>query len=311
METLQTSSLVPNQPEGSAAQGMINGQNPHQPMEKSPKTPILIVVIVVLFLALAGAITWGVIASQQNQTPQDTTQDGNQDDSQGISGEDNSPKELALDNVIVQRLYHNFDAVTGSVYNGASNFYTSEGALGVEPNKELMLAIATRAISAVNDSCNGRYKDEISGSPIYRDCRQGNDVRRKVKEIFGKDIVIEDGELAGNVCGTWKYNAENDEFYIPSTGCGGTCFTVQNRTLDKAEQVGDHIYLYETVYGENCQSLFHANGDEIVSIELDESGNMIGEKYNIDDYKGQFDHFKWTFTKNSDGDYSFTGLEKI
>lgn len=32
---------------------------------------------------------------------------------------------------------------------------------------------------------------------------------------------------------------------------------------------------------------------------------------NIDDYIDKLDSFKWTFTKNSDGEYIFTSVEKV
>ena len=94
-------------------------------------------------------------------------------------------------------------------------------------------------------------------------------------------------------------------------GCGGSCFPVLSRTLNKAERVGDAIYLYETAYMSSCNGIYCVNGDVIR-----EWGDWIGNEapggyldFDFDNYP--FEQFKWIFEKSEEGDYVFRGIERV
>lgn len=278
---------------------------------QKPHKTITLVMIVAVIICVVGAVLTVVLGSMNKSD--DAAKNGDTSRTQPASqapAEETGVVALGLDNPMVQKLYHNFDAV-GKSYTGTMSFYSEGNLAKSDIGKELMLAIALRA-SKVQDYCKGS-SDYAIASTLYdpnQDCYDADIVRLKVNEIFGQKVELIDGDWAGKVSCSWQYNSQNNEFYVPETGCGGTCFLTLNRVLDGAERQGDQIYLYETVYGESCNGIYHANGSVIVENEYDENGVLVGGLKQPEDYKDQFDHYKWTFKKNADGFYVFQGLER-
>lgn len=221
--------------------------------------------------------------------------------------------EVAIDDPEVQELYRNLRHI-GQAYSSTLDFYTDEGVRKGDVSKTMMLDIALGNSAEKGDKCKTEHYIE-SGSESFEvgevfGCRRGDEAREMIQEIFGKEIKLEDGDATGDYCGAWKYDSASDEFYSPNLGCGGSCLYALGRELKGAERDSGHLYIYETVYGGTCQTLNHVNGDLIAEMELDENGVMI-KGVDPADYEDQLDQFKWTFTKNAEGNYVFTGLEKV
>ncbi len=287
-------------------------QNMKQSDKKHRKIITLVIVTIVIMVAMG--IGFVILMSSMNQDDnhkQDvgSGQPSTSEPSESLEAEE-KVEEISLDNELVQRLYHNFDVV-GKPFSGTMDFYT-DATVADDLSKELMLALALRA-SKSQGYCKGssEYRAE---SELYiddGDCYDANTVLLKVKEMFGKDLQLEDGDWAGKDSCSWQYSAKNEEFYVPQSGCGGSCFIVFERALDKAEKQGDNIYLYETAYGTSCNGLYDIAGNVIAENAQDENGVLLGELVNPEDYRDQFDQYKWVFTKTANGDYAFRGVEKI
>ncbi len=283
---------------------------------RSKKAYIGVIVALVVVILAAVGITIAVIWGSKELVTEVVDQATNKDETEDNQGESDEVIELSLNNQLVQRLYNNFEQV-GSSYSNTMDFYIDEGVKNGDVAKGVMLDIALAVSAGYSKYCKGEHilhygegdSESFDVGYVYG-CYNGEKVRQKVREIFGKEIEIDDGEGTGGYCGMWKYDVKNDEFFSPNMGCGGSCLYQLTRELNRAEKYKDKIYLYETVYGGTCQSLCHVNGELIAENEYDEDGNLI-KQYNFDDYKDKLDQFKWTFTKNADGEYVFEGLEKV
>lgn len=306
------------------------------PKTKSAKVPVLVGIIVVLVLGLAGVITWGVIETQKNKD--DTAQ--NNDEQKPANLEQGELKELALDNGLVQRLYHNFDGTLASGSGGEPQeqmFYLDEEALSGNPSKEVMIGIAIEVLPR-KGYCAGwngdpayYYDGKVSDWSMQssKDCYAEEAVKRKIKEIFGKDVNFSDGDVAmSKYCGHYEYSARNQEFYTPAASCGGSGGTVIMRELYKAEGDADKIYLYDAVAVDGMDKIYqirHPNSEGDLILDKDrvvydkectsdtDSGlwGCKNEPFDISNHIDQLDHFKWTFTKTADGDWAFAGLEQV
>jgi len=290
--------------------------------KKSNEKPLLIGIIVVLMLCLAGAVTYGVIVTNRLREKEETAQgetgkDETEKDEPADGGDE--VKELALDNALVQRLYHNFDGVTDGRVGGAgptqeARFYVDENALSGNPSNGLMAGVAIEVIPKTwycKGWLNGDYVSVLNDDGCYN----GQAVRRKIKEMFGKDVEFVDGERAtSNYCGSYLYSAKNDEFYTDADGCGGSGGEMVERELYKAERVGDRIYLYEMAVVNTPEGWYRILGPNAEGEILDhdnEVAPMDGGEFKISEYSDNVDHFKWAFEKTADGDYVFKGLERV
>lgn len=284
----------------------------------------LITLVVVLALALAAAVGWGVWQMVQNgrqeaETGTGTGTEKDEDDKHEREGEGAKVEEVALDDPVVQRLWHNFDAVEFGRVGGEgplreASFYINADALAGNPSKELMTGIALQTIPEYK-YCEGWLNNDYGDSRNPQGCYDGDRVRVKIKEIFGKDVTFQDGDIAGaNYCGRYEYSAKNHEFYAEGMGCGGNGGEAVERGLYKAEREGDKLYLYEGALGATPGAIYHIKlpNDENELLDYDRPLNFAGDDgYILLDHLDEVDQFKWTFKKNADGEYVFAGLERL
>lgn len=306
---------------------------------------VVLIAVVVLVLAAAAGYAAVRLLGGGRENP-DTSMSGNGGDSGGEGGSegdgsgndggDNSTgvEELAVDDELVQRLWRNFDIIKDP-WSRTKHFYIADGVAQGNVDDMLMVAVALSQVEQ-KSVCDKDYmlSAEASFSLSQYGCYDADAVRAKVKEIFGKEIELAaDGEpLAYINCHSWTLNAGNQEIYDSTgPGCGGVCIPVTQREIEKAERSEDAIYIYELVYMEACDGIYHL-GTELNTYEY-EGRTMLGmdslklgepiaqvgvgdvwsetPKVNIDEYRGQFDEFKWTFVKDAEGNYVFAGLEKV
>ena len=143
-------------------------------------------------------------------------------------------------------------------------------------------------------------------------------IENNFKKIFGPDIKyyngdIEDGDYD---CGHISEYNKDDNTYIAYGGCGGDTLGYIERisVTYKAEKTDEYIYVYDYVQSviirpedENDYNsdpaayLLDHNDKETTKIEYDNYENTI---YSMID-KNEVDTYKWTFKKQSDGNYYF------
>ncbi len=281
----------------------------------------IIAVIIAVVLCVAGVVLALVIG---NRTEEDKGGDKGQigtpvadEDEKKPDGESEEPKDeivaMSVDDPLVQRLYGNFVNV-GGAYSSTLDFYTDKNVQNGKVDKMMMLDIALGNSAQRGKDCKAKHYVE-SGTQSYEvgemfGCREGKEARDKVQEIFGTVIELDDGDKTGEYCGAWMYDAQNDEFYVPSLGCGGSCLYALTRELTGAERYKNNIYLYETAYGGSCLNLTTVDGTVIAEAKLDDNGSIV-ENVDVNDYRDKLEQFRWTFTKNESGEYIFTGLERV
>lgn len=282
---------------------------------KNNKKIVIIAVVVAVVLCAAGLALAFMMGNNDDEAG-----DAGKNDTPVVDGGEEKPEEpedeiVALDvnDPLVQRLYGEL-ANVGGAYSSTLDFYTDKGVQNGNLDKEMMLDIAIGNASQKGKDCKAEHYIE-RGSESYEvgemfGCRDGEEAREKIQEIFGIPIELNDGDKTGEYCGAWVYDAQNDEFYVPTLGCGGACLYSLTRELTSAEQSKNNIYLYETVYGGTCQSLTRVDGTVIAETTYDDNGNLVNS-FNVDDYKDQLEKFRLIFTKNDSGEYVFTGLEKV
>ena len=276
---------------------------------KKPKSPLMIGVVAVLFLALSGASIWGGVETMKNQElTAELAQVNNANETQ--------LETLTLDNTIVQRLYRDFDGLKDSRF-GTPRFYTDPETAKGNPDRELMKLIAISNIK--QDDCRGHYPVESDPNADYsvHGCYDGERVAFKIKERFGKVVTFEDGKMiGGDTCGRWVYSAENSEFYSDSMGCDRDEVAIVEHAPYAIERKGDMLYVYEMAV------ISGPDGTKYDFAEMNSDGNYIGERLEnlelSDDgsvdllaNRERLSNFKWTFRRTTDGNYVFAGLERL
>ena len=172
------------------------------------------------------------------------------------------------------------------------------------------------------------FRIPINGVPIeeFKECGGSSslyavyidNIKPLYKELFNlNDIdltVTETGLNIGSV--KYLYNSKEDLYYMcAGGGGGGTSANPETYIYDVTED-NKNIYAY-VAYG--AKDYEGGSGSELTyytdytltneytkEVKTDEDGNFINET-NYQD----FDKYKYTFTKNSDGTYTFSNITKI
>lgn len=259
--------------------------------------------IAILAAALLGTTIWGILETVNGNQLAAEMEEHLQEDQAS-----NELASLGLDNILIQRLYRDFDGATDGA-SQISRFYTDEDTMEGVPEETLMTQIAMYILRT--DPCRGEYAEGDI-------CYDGERVAFKIEERFGKKIEFVDGEaLPNGPCGLWIYDATYQEFHSASTDCTEDPTVSIQRQAYAAERKGnDDLYLYEIVVGkvgDQYYKLTDVNQDgQIVDFEqplenlTDEDGEI-----NLVSNRDKLDKFKWSFRRTSDGNYVFAGLERM
>lgn len=198
-----------------------------------------------------------------------------------------------------------------------------------------------------NGGLLGRYDGDLSWvlqndheSQFIKQCYDGGAVKRKLFEMFGEDIEFYPVREIKTEANGWDfvpifnlihagrevcaYDSDYDEFYYYPFGTEGR---VAVGGLYAAEKDKDRIYLYEVRAFVQCSPAPYV--DEATGEYVNGSHCGISD---IDDYKTitewsdpepgvdaetmiqekeKYPKFKWTFTKNAEGNYVFESLERV
>ncbi len=325
--------------EKSQPMGNLNGwdKNP----QKKTFVGMMIVLMVVLLVA-AGLVTFVFWWTKELATEMtDRVDSGGEtvavEEPEEKPAEPETPKveELSLDDETVQRLYGNFESFWGINGFGFTQFY--ELINGTDEQRKNAM------IGQILLNMQGEVCTNNSNTDMVR-CYDGDKVREGLGSLFGRQDIELTGLSEYGPCGGGRYNAERDEYEL-GFACGGSGPAQLKRWLYKAEVEGDNIYVYDLA--ENWAAEFtddeyveflrnvHCHTDaqwQCGSLEFDgKPGSLMNipsdvvlvndsderkydeslKRVNFLEYADELDEYKWTFTKNDDGEYVFTGLEKI
>ncbi len=304
-----------------AASGLQNPQKQPNPALQKHKTraktiTVIAILTTALVLGIGVAVAWLIIDSGSQAANRPSVPSGPTPEAQ--------VEELAVDDELVQKLYQKFQ-VAKSPWDDKWRFYVDEDVSKGSSDKYLMLTLASAQLASQGKEqiCRGDYMmgDEVI---LKMDCYTGEDMRQEVREMFGQEIAFTTEDVAGNFCGGYHYDIDNDEFHRVGVGCGGFWPSSVIGKISKAEKIGDDIYIYEKALLQEADGVYRIDSDEsgLVAGELigfisDDLTTGSTEEYeeNVRQKTDRYldensDIYKWTFTKTADGNYVFTSLEK-
>lgn len=328
--------------------GGLNEKSHQQPLNSltaqnaKPKTAkkwLIWVALGAALLAVGGIVTWVVIASQKPE-------EHNPSDNPSVSeNEPETPGKLEdgavsidVNDELVQRLYKDFDRVIEASRPALLDVY-DEGKL----NNLQKYMVALNNLSLQMTPCKNEhrlftYTDEngVDQYNVYEagfaGCISGDLIREEMTKVFGgeydlADFAGEDVIVDGD---GFVYYKDGDE--AVNVASGATIDSGFVRELYEAQRDSDHVYLYEALYrpciamsgDEECflsggissdgnygdftyeQRYYKKNGELI-----EELTNAMLEGFNVKDNLGLLDKYKWTFKKNTEGNYIFEKMEKL
>ncbi len=300
------------------------------------KKIMIAVVIVAAFLCAFGVVFAMIVGGQKNDAEDGVEQSDNDvsagEEEKPDEPENNDPVQMAVSDALVQKLYHNFDVTNGMVYvdEGVLNGDFSALALGVAALNTEKKSCKKVPTEEILEERYGDLLEQVNVAELLEDskmCFGAEEVTKKAQEIFGKTLSLEDGAWFGSFTADgqprYKYDAENGEFYYAlALGDGGVMPKVAHN-LERAERQGNYVYLYDVVgqveecYIDNTRKTcagpigvsmwnYDLGGYDpkyVVNYELTD-GNILN-------HADDFSRYKWTFSKNIDGNYVLKKLEKL
>lgn len=142
-------------------------------------------------------------------------------------------------------------------------------------------------------------------------------IENNFKSIFGPDTKYTNESIGTQECGKISEYNEKDSTYIAYSGCGGDSLSYIDRISKtyKAEKNSDYIYVYQYVQSISVEPdvdnqddpdkanvyLLDHNDEHTTNIDYKNYKSIINGM--IDN--GEVDTYKWTFKKQSDGNYYF------
>ena len=134
-----------------------------------------------------------------------------------------------------------------------------------------------------------------------------NEVNKTVKKIFG-DIEYKD-ESVSSYCYEFNYDASK-ELYTDNSGCSGDGPSIYSEIIN-VETSSDKLTIIDKI----AVSDFNYDSGILTLYKDLNRSIVIKENYNLDEgikeYLDILDSYKWTFIKDSNGDYLFESVEKI
>lgn len=322
------------------------------------KVLVVVIFTLVVMLMIGVGVAWlvgsrgsgdnGEKAANSLEMPAISGSDDERDEEQRVL-------EVSLEDDEIKRLVKYIETVSyaSMMFSGMEGFYSDPGMMAGNVPDKVMVDMAMSALSEYDEATGKdlswglcrmsddeeaikiRYKDDLPnwvGTEEWmrearfaygRGCLEGNKIREKVREIFGKDIVLTE-DLKGVM---YEYDLEYDEFFEHMGGIGGV-FPIVVHVLEKAETDGERIYIDEIAVGSGeieteqwgralwgmgcredvgaCESFY-----TYAEIGLPDGGSYDELRGFIVDNQERFNGFRWIFVKNEEGNYVFERVEKV
>jgi len=297
---------------------LLNAESLQSAKKSKIKLSVITLCVALVLCAISGAIGFVLASGDHNNKVTANGDISANEDSNNSEELQDQPVTLSIDDELVQKVYRRFERVSFPDENMFS-FYADKSSMAGKPDRTLMLYLAKNNV--VTRFCKGEYFDSV-GHTRMSTCYSGGEIVDEIAEIFGQNLVLNESDRLGHGCGSWVYDIQNNEFHQEtSAGCGGMDPRRVARKLYAAERDSEHIYLYELAIYIEATAVYHISDGELagtfmgqqsdLEIETDVRGDAL--QGDIDEYKNLLEQgtFKWTFTKNADGDYIYTSLERI
>lgn len=152
------------------------------------------------------------------------------------------------------------------------------------------------------------YRDKNFWSEVFTQI-SSEAILEEYNNLF-KNLTIDSIEKHIGTCPSFIYDESNKLFYGGSE-CGGISFTTTLTYINKYTQLGNNAYVYVSVGTWNGETNYiytdYKSTQKYRAIEeFENSENVItADNYN------DFSEYKYTFSKNNDGSYSFVQVERI
>lgn len=299
------------------------------------KRIMIAVLVVAAILCVLGVVFAMVIGGQKNDDQGNTDQPGNSvgmgDQQKPDEPEETGPVEIGVNDALVQKLYRHFDVTNGMVYvdEAVLNGDFSEIALGVAALNTDKVACKVEPTEEVLQERYGDLLTQVEINEVMemsRECYDATAVNKKAQEIFGVALNLQDGAKFGSFTAGgqphYRYDAENEEFYYDLTPGGGVMPKVAHN-LERAERQGNYIYLYD-VAGQTEECYIETTrktcagpvGESMWNYDLGAYDPKYVIDYELTDenilsHADDFARYKWTFSKNTDGNYVLEKLERV
>lgn len=269
-------------------------------------TPLIVILIImaILLLGLGGYIIYDKILNKPEIPPIGETETNNDldDDNQKIE----KVKEISVNSdIVTQLVYPQNDTGLGKIYNSGAQYWDYKDITIDTLGRTVMMQNAARVINP--DKSIPQDADYYSASKI----------KASFQKIYGPDANYADGKLDSNsTCSFISDYDSSTKMYIAYAGCGADTigYTVQNAKIYKAEQDEEYLYVYEYVQSylvipedlddyDSAEKayLLNKNGEKAKEINYVNREKIVNEM--IAD--GEASTYKWTFKKQSDGNYYF------
>lgn len=268
-------------------------------MEEKKNTG-LIIVIVILLIAVLGLGGYLVYDKVINKTNEPNVEENNDVQS------GNQIKEISINDKLITSLKYPMDNFDYIVYKERWDYKN----------------ITVNDLSRDSMMLNASYISQ----PIIRDKGEeesivylASSIESSFKSVYGPDINYYNGDLNEFYCGDrkiYKYKESNDT-YVGDINCGGDSLDNIDRISKtyKALKDDSNIYVYQYVRSILIEPKDENDLDKgsIVYL-LDHNDNKTTTTFEVKNYKneiykmmdeGKVDTYKWTFKKQSDGNYYF------
>ena len=153
------------------------------------------------------------------------------------------------------------------------------------------------------------YSESTYFSSVVRYQISSSKVEQRYKELFGENLL--NHKDVGR-CPFYTYDSVNNLYYFTSE-CGGTSASTNALYVNKITTLDDNIYAYVNL------AYITPHGDDISSSTSDiydgvsNEGKLIettNDKYNLSENYTKFTNYKYTFKKDSTGNYYFVKVEQ-
>ena len=206
-------------------------------------------------------------------------------------------------------------------------FYDKESLLNKNVTDNVKFAIA------YNELYRKKVNEEIipsNNDNVFNNFRfYLEDINEKVNEIFGNSINVNNIINKENIVNVvidgngFKYDEKTKSFSLSGSGVGD-CSSAEYKTkIIDAKKYSDKIEIINKVmfsFSSGCEDeekllilkspYSYNNYKNFIIADLSNTKKNYND-INIDDYLDSLDSYKWTFTKNKDGNYIFSSVEKI
>ena len=262
------------------------------------KNKVLTVIVTVLMLVIFGLVGFIIYDKVINKT--------NKPNNEVIS---NEIKEVDLSSSLVTSLkYPKFDNT--SIFLDGERAYKNVNFVDMTRDELMLLASYETKELEFGDEELKNYPDYcLDGCGVY----SADSIESNFKRLFGPDVDYHNGNLSKFGCGEIGDYDKEKKLYFASYACGGDTdgiIAYINKPY-KAEQRGDYLYVYE--YIQIIKIVSDYETDEVYVYLTNKDDKTLAKTTLPIDYNGlhklmdkvQLETYKWTFKKQSDGNYYF------